>query len=197
MAWLIFAMLLLLAMRARIEIKYKARGRTVPERNLSLSEFMAFPYLPDRRLIQYEEMAEQVPLTHRDFGEQTKSTRDNDAIIQSSADSENLITGKPVAVYTDSVARDHSPAARSEKDNARFGHINSSSIIVRVTMPSEKGLFSWRWYESILEALAVGIYLYATIVLTSIQFISGSTGLIFASIMAVCMSVVRILGEIF
>lgn len=190
-------MLLLPAMRAKIDIKYKAKGRAAPERNLSIAQFMAFPYLSDRRLVQLEEIGDQMPLTQHNYGEQINGTSGDDTVIQSSADGQNLFAAKPVAVFAETSAREHSPAARSDTDHARLGHFNRSAIILRVTMPSEMGLLSWRWYESILEASAVGIYLYATIVLTSTQFLSGSTGLIFATIMAVCMSLVRILGNIF
>ncbi|KAF2815756.1 uncharacterized protein BDZ99DRAFT_514402 [Mytilinidion resinicola] len=36
---------------------------------------------------------------------------------------------------------------------------DSSFIRTTITMPSNFGLHSWRWYEAIIESLAVGIYL--------------------------------------
>lgn len=70
-------------------------------------------------------------------------------------------------------------------------------IVLAITMPDEMGIRSWRWYEATIETLAVGVYLYATFVLTSTQFLSGNTGLTFVTIMALCSSVVRILENIF
>jgi hypothetical protein len=64
-------------------------------------------------------------------------------------------------------------------------------------MPQEMGIRSWRWYEATIETLAVGVYLYATFVFTSCQFLSGNTGLTFVTITALCSSMVRILENIF
>ena len=71
------------------------------------------------------------------------------------------------------------------------------TIVLAVSMPGEMGIRSWRWYEATIETLAVGVYLYATFVLASTQFLSGNTGLAFVTIMALCSSVVRILENIF
>lgn len=71
------------------------------------------------------------------------------------------------------------------------------TIVLAIRMPQEMGICSWRWYEATIETLAVGVYLYATFVLTSTQFLSGNTGLAFVTIMALCSSAVRILENIF
>lgn len=71
------------------------------------------------------------------------------------------------------------------------------TIVLSISMHDEMGIRSWRWYEATIETLAVGVYLYATFVLTSTQFLSGNTGLTFVTIMALCSSVVRILENIF
>jgi hypothetical protein len=52
---------------------------------------------------------------------------------------------------------------------------------------------AWAWYEAMLEAGAVGIYLYATFVLTSSLFISGSEGITYMVVMVLCLSGIRIL----
>jgi hypothetical protein len=70
-------------------------------------------------------------------------------------------------------------------------------IVLAITMPQEMGIRSWRWYEATIETLAVGVYLYATFVFTSCQFLSGNTGLTFVTITALCSSMVRILENIF
>lgn len=75
--------------------------------------------------------------------------------------------------------------------------LNQPTIVLSISMHDEMGIRSWRWYEATIETLAVGVYLYATFVLTSTQFLSGNTGLTFVTIMALCSSVVRILENIF
>jgi hypothetical protein len=72
-----------------------------------------------------------------------------------------------------------------------------STVIVAITMLEEEGICSWHWYEATIETLAVGVYLYATFVLTSMQFLSGNTGLAFVTIIVLCSSMVRLLVNIF
>jgi len=55
---------------------------------------------------------------------------------------------------------------------------------------------SWRWFESTIEALAVGVYLYATFVLTSSLFLSGEQAMLYATVMILSLSAIRIL-EVF
>jgi hypothetical protein len=43
------------------------------------------------------------------------------------------------------------------------------------------------------EALAVGIYLYAAFVLTSSLFVSGSTGIVYMTVMVYSLSAIRVL----
>jgi len=200
-------MLLLTLMTESLEIRYKATGQLEPEGNLKVHQFMALPYLSDRRLAQLEDDHAQLvpPLTshnkpHSAAG--TTAPRVNTTNTAPTADpNQTLITRKPAAAAvrtsSSSPPRLPSPSRSIDAGSVRYGPLDSSTITVVATMPSELGLRSWRWYEATLEALAVGIYLYATFVLTSVQFLSGSTGLTYAAIMAICMSLVRILGSIF
>ena len=73
----------------------------------------------------------------------------------------------------------------------------SNCVTIRVAMPSNFGFRSWRWYEAIIETLAVGIYLYATFVLTSLLFLNADKAIEYATVMAICLSVVRILTVLF
>jgi len=101
----------------------------------------------------------------------------------------------PVPPVTATPSTSKSPtsatAANSQTDPSQ------PTIVLTISMPGEMGIRSWRWYEATIETLAVGVYLYATFVLTSTQFLSGNTGLAFVTIMALCSSVVRILENIF
>lgn len=70
-------------------------------------------------------------------------------------------------------------------------------VTVRITMHSNFGFRSWRCYETIIECLAVGIYLYATFVLTSTLFLNADHAIEYATVMALCLSGVRILSTLF
>lgn len=73
----------------------------------------------------------------------------------------------------------------------------SNCVTIRIVMPSNFGFYSWRWYEAIIETIAVGIYLYATFVLTSVLFLNADKAIWYATVMAICLSVVRILVALF
>ena len=73
----------------------------------------------------------------------------------------------------------------SNKLEAHFG--------VTITMRHDS---SWAWYESIIEALAVGIFLYATFVLTSSLFLTGEQAIIYASVMILSMSSIKLLESV-
>ena len=55
---------------------------------------------------------------------------------------------------------------------------------------------SWDWFESIIEAVAVGVYLYATCVLTSSLFLNGTQAILYATVMILSMSAIRILESL-
>lgn len=73
----------------------------------------------------------------------------------------------------------------------------SNCVTIRIVMPSSFGFRSWGWYEAIIEAIAVGIYLYATFVLTSLLFLNADKAMMYATTMAICLSVIRILVVLF
>ncbi|KAL8983563.1 MAG: hypothetical protein Q9177_004944, partial [Variospora cf. flavescens] len=60
----------------------------------------------------------------------------------------------------------------------------SNCVTIRITMPSSFGLRSWRWYEAAIETMAVGVYLYATFVLTSLLFLNADNAIVYATVMA-------------
>ena len=122
-------------------------------------------------------------------------------------DETNSLSGKNRASPHNSLSPT-SQATSQPVDPSLEGHVstagtdgqtseNHPTMVLAISMPQDMGIRSWRWYEATTETLAVGVYLYATFVLTSTQFLSGSTGLAFFTIMAVCSSAVRILENIF
>ena len=72
-----------------------------------------------------------------------------------------------------------------------------NSVTGRIAMSSSFGLRIWRWYETIIETVAVGFYLYATFVLTSTLFLNADQAIIFSTIMAICLSIVERLTVLF
>lgn len=107
----------------------------------------------------------------------------------------SLLAASPAASQASPTTSPKAPVATSSANSQpSSGH---PTIVLAITMPHEMGVRSWRWYEATIETLAVGVYLYATFTLTSLQFLSGNTGLTFVTIMALCSSVVRILENIF
>ncbi|KAL8653517.1 MAG: hypothetical protein Q9226_003825 [Calogaya cf. arnoldii] len=73
----------------------------------------------------------------------------------------------------------------------------SNCVTIRIAMPSSFGWRSWRWYETVIETMAVGVYLYATFVLTSMLFLNADKAIGYATVMAICLSLVRILTVLF
>lgn len=71
-----------------------------------------------------------------------------------------------------------------------FPGVSGPVFYVNIIMRSPD---SWRWFESTIEALAVGVYLYATFVLTSSLFLSGQQAMIYATTMILSLSAIRIL----
>lgn len=63
-------------------------------------------------------------------------------------------------------------------------------VVVAVTMRHDN---SWAWFEAATEALAVGVYLYATFVIASSLFLSGEQAIIYATVMILGMSAIRVL----
>jgi hypothetical protein len=85
-------------------------------------------------------------------------------------------------------------------------HLNRSDTVMTytgnyiricITMPSNFGLQSWRWYEAIVESMAVGLYLYATFVLTSTVFLNADRAMIYSTITTLCLIATRVLGTLF
>ncbi|KZP30841.1 hypothetical protein FIBSPDRAFT_814637 [Athelia psychrophila] len=64
-----------------------------------------------------------------------------------------------------------------------------------VTIKMRKEAF-WQFYEAGIETVAVGVYLYATIVLGSILFLTGQTGIEYTVLMVLSLAVIRIVGNV-
>ena len=84
-----------------------------------------------------------------------------------------------------------------QRSDTAFAPRGSNCVTIRITMPSNFRWRSWRWYEAVIETIAVGVYLYATFVLTSLLFLNADKAIGYATVMALCLSMVRILTVLF
>ena len=72
------------------------------------------------------------------------------------------------------------------------GANNSDGPILLMELSSE---LHWRWWSTAVQALAVGIYLYATIVMASMLFLTGSEAIVHAVFMTLCLTAIRIISS--
>lgn len=69
--------------------------------------------------------------------------------------------------------------------------LDVTTLVIRIRM---RHVALWGWYEAAIEVLAVGVYLYATIVLSSVLFLSGQQSMLYTVGMLLCLSGVRIIS---
>ena len=62
-------------------------------------------------------------------------------------------------------------------------------FVITITMRHEN---HWGWFEATIETLAVGLYLFATFVLTSSLFLSGEQAIIYATVMVLSLGAIRV-----
>ncbi|KAI9750653.1 MAG: hypothetical protein M1815_001688 [Lichina confinis] len=71
---------------------------------------------------------------------------------------------------------------------------NNEMLVVRVEFPNET---SWRWWNTFIQAIAVGVYLYATFVLGSTLFLTGYESILYCVCMVLSLSAIRIMSALF
>lgn len=104
---------------------------------------------------------------------------------------------KPAPVPTSSTrepddsAIDATQHSLLETPNRSFASQNFSDphFVITITMRHES---HWGWYEATIESLAVGLYLYATFVLTSSLFLGGEQAIIYAAVMVLSLGAIRV-----
>lgn len=182
MTWLILAVGLLHCMKESIEIydgyNQKLNCNTwylislpynfAPKRFPRLSNISAIPTIEDAR----------------PANETSKSGSTNVSELSSDLTHRQVLTRPPMP-------------DRAIQRSDTIASYDGAYIRVCITMPTNFGLCSWRWYEAIIESIAVGIYLYATFVLTSTLFLNADKAIIYSTVMTVCLSAVRILTSLF
>lgn len=168
--WLLLSLSILWAMSESICVDLHFQDKV---RSLSILQFMLLPYRSSSHVTQQ----------YMGLGKTKDTPSDTKAASPDTGSNHVTSTASQPPEMTSSVGNP------DPEDQPK--------IVLTIALPHETGIRSWRWYEAIIETLAVGVYLYATFVFTSCQFLSGSTGLTFVSIMALCSSLVRILENIF
>lgn len=183
MTWLVIAVGLVLLMKESIEI-YDGYGQKL---DYSLWDLMSFPYsvtlkFPTRATTDVSTLP---TLEDAKPGNETSKFESVNVVDPPSDQAGRQVHGRP-PMPDRAVQRSDTIAA-----------YEGAYIRTCITMPSNFGLRSWRWYEAIVESLAVGIYLYATFVLTSTIFLNADKAIVYSTVMTVCLSAVRILSTLF
>jgi hypothetical protein len=174
MTWLLLSLLILWAMSESVSVELHAYDKV---KTLGIPQLMILPYRSAMHVTQhYMNLDGKGPI-----GDNEIASPDNKS--------------SPVPSSPHDRPPEHHATTNAPTDDQSFP--SQPTIVLAISMAHEMGIRSWRWYEATIESLAVGVYLYATFVLTSTQFLSGNTGLAFVTIMALCSSAVRILENIF
>ncbi|KAH9845060.1 hypothetical protein Tdes44962_MAKER06919 [Teratosphaeria destructans] len=169
--WLLVATVLLWAVHEKFTISYEREGRR--PQLLSLWQLMALPYGMGKAACDHEK--EQLGKV---------STEHNRGVTHAHAGAKT--TSHVGNIDLESTVPSGTKATHRSTDSAGVFPI----VTITIKVPHQN---RWRWYETILECSAVGIYLYATFVLTSTVFMSGEMGLTFASVMTLSLCAIRIL----
>src|SRR5436190_16522583 len=175
MAWLLLAVSLMLLLKEEIVI-YNAED---PSIEYSIWKLMTLPYTLDMR---------PRPSSPKTQPVLPKNTKAPSAPARPAADTIQAATCSVDVIQLDGIEAKKTPISRTET----YVYYGEYCITVRITMPSNFGLRSWRTLETFIEVIAVGIYLYATFVLMSTLFFNSDRAMIFAAIMGFCLSFVRI-----
>jgi hypothetical protein len=187
--WLVITLGLLHIMKESAEFFHT----TNPSERYSIWKLMALPYhfKPDR----FQKLNNKInlsPLPSSTCNQESTLTKSIAEVVSSG-------TQKPDAnmqIYNrqqPTLLEPTSTIAHSDTIGV-YGH---DYITVRIVMKSNFGLRSWRCFETCIESLAVGIYLYATFILTSSLFLNADKAIHYLTILSIYLSAIRILGQLF
>ncbi|KAL8902934.1 MAG: hypothetical protein Q9171_007561, partial [Xanthocarpia ochracea] len=171
--WLLIAVLLLSCMKESIDIYNPAN----PSVKYGILGLMSLPYMvnPDR-IIEEEPQALQYS-SQREVEMENMASSDPE-IFSSPYENSTSSYPFPARQHAGSTTSSQKPIIttiqRSDTISVPRG---SNCVTIRITMPSSLGLRSWRWYEAAIETMAVGVYLYATFVLTSLLFLNADNAI--------------------
>jgi hypothetical protein len=182
MIWLVIAVVLVLLMKESMEI-YDGYGRKL---DYSMWDLICVPYsfTPTKFPLRSTMLSSDSTIEGRKPG--TESTLE--AVHSSDLSSDH--------VNNHALDRPSMPGRSMDRSDT-IASYEGNYIRTCITMPSNFGIRSWRWYEAIVESLAVGLYLYATFILTSTVFLFADKAIIYATVMTVCLSATRVLTALF
>jgi hypothetical protein len=176
--WLMVAVATMYIMKEKIII-HNAENSTV---TYSIWQLMTLPYTLDMKCSSQTRDKQSSPLP--------KTTKDPMPSQGTTPDTIQVATCSVDVIEVDGKDVERVPISRTET----YLSYGEYCITVKVIMPSEFGLRSWRTFETFIEVMAVGIYLYATFVLMSLVFFTAQRAIVFATQMAICLSFVRMFG---
>ena len=191
--WLLIAVVLLWEMRESIDIYNPAD----PSKKFNILGLMSLPYTADQDQITEEEPEALQYSSQNDVELETRTLLYRHS---GSSSCDNRTSSYPFVAqqYAESITFSQIPIrTRIQRSETMSVPRGSQCVTIRLTMPSSFGLRSWRWYEAVIETLAVGVYLFGTFVLTSLLFLNADKAIVYATVMALCSSMVRILTVLF
>ncbi|KAL8957178.1 MAG: hypothetical protein Q9193_005484 [Seirophora villosa] len=200
-SWLLIAVLLLYFMKESITIYNPAN----PAFKYSILGLMALPYTVTMNH-PFEEGLNVPALpgytTEEEMGTISTSNNNGDETPGDTEEETDLVTTSyPTRIerprYQGSTSSRSPIVTKTQRRETISMPAGSNCVTIRITMPSSFGWRSWRSYEAVIETMAVGIYLYATFVLTSLLFLNADKAIVYAIVMAICLSFVRILTVLF
>jgi hypothetical protein len=189
MFWLAITLGLLHIMKESAEVFHA----NTPSQPYSIWKLMTLPYRfgPDR-FRKFDTKLDLSPLPSSIYNQGSKSTASVTAVVSS-------VTQNPSA----NTQMDHrQPRSLLEPTSSMprsdtIATYGQDYVTVRIVMKSNFGLRSWRCFETCIESLAVGIYLYATFTLTSSLFLNADKAIAYLTILSISLSAIRILEQLF
>ncbi|KAE9407535.1 hypothetical protein BT96DRAFT_1014091 [Gymnopus androsaceus JB14] len=186
--WLSSALLSLFFMSKEIRITLEGHKSSfgeiimLPYRN----RLPAAPVLPSRSVPVREDVPLRAPGMHpgaeEELPNQPYSRRPGTSHSNSTA-----VNSPPISKFRDDARVDLPLTPRTA--------VGIPEISFTVTIVMRKETF-WQWYETGIETVAVGVYLYATIVLGSILFLTGQSSIEYVVLMVLSLAVIRIVGTV-
>ena len=190
MMWLMTAVVLLYFMKESISIYNPAD----PSIKYSILSLMALPYTVTRDYSS--ESNPYISAFQSNREEEIEMVGTSPSGIMCSSHHTSSLAVAPQQ-YEGSASSPKAIRMTIQRNDTASAPRGSNCVTIRITMPSNFGWRSWRWYEAVIETIAVGVYLYATFVLTSLLFLNADKAIGYATVMALCLSMVRILTVLF
>lgn len=197
LVWLGFAAVSLYFMSREIKITFDGQHR--PFLDIVL---MPYRYRPDTLSEPDTLFASPLPIGDVPYLKKTGATQNAQDGSNSISEYQGQSSRRVGTTQTDNTPL-HSPPLPGLKFREDTGVLpptprSAAGIVGKhftVTITMRREAF-WQWYEAAIETVAVGVYLYATIVLGSILFLTGQSSIEYVVTLVLSLAFIRILGNV-